>query len=305
MSDDKYKKYQHVEKLGSTEVEGIEIGYCYIFPKIDGTNSHLWMDEDGKLQCGSRNRVLSLDKDNAGFMEWATTNPRIITVMQALYCKWPGCHVYGEWLVPHTLKTYKADAWRRFYIFDIVKKDGTYVKYEKYKDILDRCGYEDYIVPLRIIKNPKPENFYQCLDENKYLINDDAGIGEGIVIKNYDFTNKFGRQTWAKLVTSDFKQKHIKTMGAPVSSGTAYVEESIVDDFLTVDIIEKVYANIVNECDGWSSKYIARLLSTVFYDLVREHSWDFVKKYKQPIINYKTLNRFVIHKIKEVKEELF
>ena len=33
-----FKKYQHIERLGTLEVEGIELGTCYVFPKIDGTN---------------------------------------------------------------------------------------------------------------------------------------------------------------------------------------------------------------------------------------------------------------------------
>lgn len=60
-----FTKYQHVERLGTTETNGIEMGMCYIFPKIDGTNSQLWF-ENG-LQAGSRNRHLEVENDNAGF----------------------------------------------------------------------------------------------------------------------------------------------------------------------------------------------------------------------------------------------
>lgn len=28
-------KYQHLERFGNTEVEGIEVGTVYVFPKID------------------------------------------------------------------------------------------------------------------------------------------------------------------------------------------------------------------------------------------------------------------------------
>ena len=60
-----FKKYQHVERYGTTEVENIEVGMTYVFPKIDGTNSSVWLDNKGIVQCGSRNRQLSLEKDNA------------------------------------------------------------------------------------------------------------------------------------------------------------------------------------------------------------------------------------------------
>lgn len=61
-------KYPHLERYGNEEVEGIEIGTTYVFPKLDGTNAQLWMDENGTVCGGSRNRVLSIHNDNAGFL---------------------------------------------------------------------------------------------------------------------------------------------------------------------------------------------------------------------------------------------
>lgn len=42
----KFKKYQHVERFGNLEVEAIELGECYVFSKLDGTNSSCWLDEE-------------------------------------------------------------------------------------------------------------------------------------------------------------------------------------------------------------------------------------------------------------------
>ena len=39
-----YRGYQHIERLGTPEVDGILDGKCYIFPKIDGTNGQAWSD---------------------------------------------------------------------------------------------------------------------------------------------------------------------------------------------------------------------------------------------------------------------
>lgn len=36
-----FKEYQHIQKLGTSEVDGILNGKCYISYKIDGTNSLL------------------------------------------------------------------------------------------------------------------------------------------------------------------------------------------------------------------------------------------------------------------------
>ena len=35
----KFREYTHVERYGNDEVQGIEYGELYIFPKLDGTNA--------------------------------------------------------------------------------------------------------------------------------------------------------------------------------------------------------------------------------------------------------------------------
>ena len=126
MSD--FIKYVHLERFGTDEVDGINIGKCHIFPKIDGTNASIWL-EDGVFCCGSRNRVLSLDDDNAGFMAWATGRVELRALLDSLPA---GSRVYGEWLVPHSLRTYRDDAWRRFYVFDVLLPDGEFMHFDDY-----------------------------------------------------------------------------------------------------------------------------------------------------------------------------
>lgn len=48
-----FHPYQHVEKLGTAEVDGILDGTVYVFPKLDGANASVWLD-DGEVKCGSR-----------------------------------------------------------------------------------------------------------------------------------------------------------------------------------------------------------------------------------------------------------
>jgi hypothetical protein len=298
-----FKKYMHVEKFGNAEVQGIEIGTCYVFPKIDGTNASCWLDEDGNICGGSRTRQLSLEADNAGFYAWLIQQNNIKSYLS----KYPNRRLYGEWLVPHTLKTYKNDAWRKLYIFDIIEEideeNFQHIPYNEYKDGLDELNIE-YIAPIAIIKNGSYENFIQCLEKNVFLIIDGKGVGEGVVLKNYKFQNKYHRQTWAKIINNEFKDNHIKAMGTPAYENKM-VEQEIVDMFCTSALIEKEYAKIVVENDGWSSKYIPRLLSVVFYCLITEEMWQILKEFKHPTINFKTLNALVINKIKEVKSDLF
>ena len=292
-------KYQHVEKYGNTEVEGIELGYTYIFPKLDGTNASVWA-ENGVICAGSRNRVLALGDDNAGFFAAISIDPHI----QAYLLEFPHHTLYGEWLVPHSLKTYREDAWRKFYIFDVYdQKTEKHIHYEQYHMPLVRHGL-NYLAPLAVIQNGSADMFVKMLEKNIVMIQDGMGAGEGIVIKNYDFVNRFGNTIWAKLVTNEFKEKHHKEMGAPIV-GTEIIEQKITDKYVTQALIDKVQAKIALERGGWTSKYIPQLLNTVFYDLIREEMWEIIKEHKNPRIDFRALHVFTIGRIKQLRSDLF
>lgn len=293
-----FKKYQHIERFGTDETEGIEYGQCYIFPKIDGTNGQTYMKGD-KLMAGSRNRELSLEDDNQGFYDYVLRNPCLVE----FHLEFPEVRLYGEWLVPHTLRTYRQDAWKKFYVFDVEYLDNL-LPYDQYLPMLQKYNL-DFIIPLAIINNPTYDNLVAKLPANTFLIEDGKGDGEGIVIKNYDYKNKYGRQTWAKIVKTEFKEKNVLAMGLKPTDGSFQVEEAIASEFIDEVLVDKVYANIKNESGCWRSEFIPRLLNTVFYDLVREETWNFVKKHKQPKIDFKVLNRYAIQKIKQLKPELF
>jgi len=299
-----FRKYQHIERYGNSEVEGLEIGNCFVFPKIDGTNSSVWLGDDNIVHGGSHNRELTLDNDNAGFYNAVINDTKII----AYLAKHPTHRLFMEWLVPHSLKIYRDDAWRKYYIFDVcVDSDNEagleYLPYNVYQPLLEEFNLE-YIAPIRIIKNGSYENFIKCLDENVFLLKDGSGVGEGVVIKNYDFYNKYHKQIWGKIVTSEFKEKHHKAMGAPVTENKM-IEESIVEEYLTTAFIEKEYAKIATENNGWNAKMIPQLLGKVFYELVNEEMWNIVKKFKTPTVNFKTLNALTINRIKTIKPEIF
>ena len=305
-----FKKYQHLERYNTSEVENIELGECYIFPKLDGTNASIWL-ENNQLQAGSRTRHLTLEKDNAGFLAWALQQWNIINYL----IENPTHRLFGEWLVPHSLKTYRGDAWRRFYVFDVVedREDSElahemdekfrYLPYTEYKPLLENRSI-DYIPPIAIIKNTNYEQLVFQLQKNVFMIEDGKGAGEGIVIKNYNFRNKYGRQTWAKIITSEFKEKHAKVMGVDTINGKRMVEESIAEKYITKALCEKEYSKI-EITDGWSSKMIPRLLNTIYYETVREECWNFVKENKDPTINFKNLKRFIFAKVRENLPHLF
>ncbi len=291
-----HRPYMHVEKFGNDEVQGIELGEVYVFPKLDGTNASVWSNHNPQameLGFGSRQRTLSLENDNAGFMNAMHTDIRIVS----WFADNPKLRLYGEWLVPHTLKTYRDDAWRKFYVFDVFNDETeTYMDYNTYKPLLDKYGL-DYLPPLAILTNGEYDRFIHVLGNNNFYVKDGEGNGEGIVLKNFSYYNPFGRQIWAKIVSSEFKEKHYKEMGAPESELTL-VEETIANECITQALCEKEYAKIKLEKDGWTSKYIPELLGRVYHAHVTEDIWNVLKQHKDPTINFKTLKHFITRNIK-------
>lgn len=306
-----FRKYQHIERLGTNHVSGILDGLCYVFYKIDGTNSSLWMGDDGIMSGGSRKRELSVDNDNAGFYTTALKDPKL----ELFFKKYPHLRLYGEWLVPHSLKTYSDDAWRKFYVFDVTMDTGKlndegvmgleYLPYETYKEMLDEFGIL-YIPPLALIKNPTMEDLNKLLEKTgQFLVKDGAGIGEGIVIKNYDYYNDRGKQNWAKIVANEFKTIHHKAMGAPLIHGSLLIEEHIIDEFMTEAFIDKELSKIKVKYGGWKSKYIGEFIGRTMDEFLREEAYNFIKHFKNPKINFKMLYALGINKIKKTKVEVF
>ncbi|MFA5722507.1 MAG: hypothetical protein WC940_03025, partial [Candidatus Paceibacterota bacterium] len=85
-------KYQHIERFGTDEVDGIQYGTCYVFPKVDGSNGSVWWD--GGLKAANRNRDLSLEEDNLGFYAFCLQNKELISLCQT----YPHLVFFGEWL---------------------------------------------------------------------------------------------------------------------------------------------------------------------------------------------------------------
>lgn len=293
-----YKKYQHIEKIGSGEVEGILQGTCYLFYKIDGTNACVWYNNDtNDLEFGSRNRQLSLEADNQNFMKMMKSEDYHKTYMDLLnfLCKHRNIIVYGEWLVPTNIRRYKDDAWKQFYVFDVYDAlNDSYWTYEEYKKVFD----EDYpnikYIPLICkLENPNEEDIKAHLPETgNFLIS--TGVGEGIVIKNYDYRNQYGRRTWAKMLTEDFlaNKKENRSSKKVAQEAGESIERDIIK-LMTVDHVLKEKAKVMENrgSSTWESKFIPELLNRAFNEFFRDN-WEIIlKKFHNPTINFQVLKK--------------
>ena len=295
-----YKSYQHIEKLGNKEVEGILKGKCSIQPKIDGTNGVVWLGDDGIIHAGSRRRDLTLDNDNAGFYNTVIKDDNIRKYLS----DHKDHYLYGEWLVPHTIRYYHPESWKHFYVFDIFSYDRGYIPYDEYSKELDKYGI-GYIPEIISIDNPSMEDLTKYLKETKYLIPEDK-MSEGIIIKNYEYRNQYGRCTYAKIVAEEFfNTKSILRMKNHEAKDKTS-EKDIVTMMLSEPLIRKEFAKIkLAYPDARRQELIGRTLNTIFHVFIHEELLDYIEK-KKPLINFYYLKKECDERIKEVlRSELF
>ena len=294
-----FKKYQHIEKYGTSETEDILKGEVHLTYKIDGTNGCVYL-KDGELCFGSRNRELTLDFDNCKFVELITKDSKYINSLKTYLSNHPNHIIYGEWLVPVNIKRYNKDAWHKFYIFDIYDSDSnTYLSIKTYLKEIKELGLF-YIPEIAVLTNPTEEDVKEYLSETgNFLI--DNGLGEGIVIKNYEYRNIWGRQVWAKMLTEDFikyKQKHREENS--LHKKTDLIEYQIITKYLTPEHILKEKAKPQEKYGELKPENTFELLNRCFTEFFRDN-WELIlKKMHYPTINMRVLKSFSDNKVKEV-----
>ncbi|MBQ7703937.1 MAG: hypothetical protein IJT73_00690 [Selenomonadaceae bacterium] len=289
-----FKAYQHIERLGRPEVEGILSGNVYIFDKLDGSNVSIYLNDAGEIEVASRNRIVSPADDLRGVLAYVNANP----AFKNFFAEHPNLRLFGEWLIPHVVRNYENDAWRKIYIFDVCDGDK-YLRYEQYEQLLRLYGI-DFIPVIAKLFNPTEELVSRYVDHCTFLISE--GLGEGIVVKNYDFVNKFGHTVWAKVKIPKVAPLQKSPPTLPVDG----VETQIIDSFLTPELIEKEFSKIIIDNGGeWNIKLFGKLLGCIWHAFISEETFAFIQKFHNPKIDFKLLNRLAVNKVKLVKAELF
>ena len=301
-----FQKYQHIERIGTVEVEGLLEGICYIFPKIDGTNSSLFLHEDGTVHGTSRNKdLMEKEDDNFDFREVYIKNN--IEKYEAFFKEYPNLRLFGEYMKPHTLRTYRDEIWGKFWVFDVVQEineeEYKYLTYDEYTPIMEKHGI-DYIPVQSIIDNPTIEVLTEReLEKNTWMIKDGEGVGEGILIKRYDYHNIYGRVTWGKIVRNEFKEKNKKEFGTKIMQSKSKIEKKIANEYITKGRFDKLIEKILANGDGWRSKLIPQVLGRMYYEIIHDEIYNIIKDNRNPIIDFKRLNYYIVLKTKDFLEE--
>lgn len=267
-----FVKYMHVERLtkDNMEVEGILNGKVYVYPKLDGSNHCVWYDDDlGEVRCASRNHVLTSEYDSTKFVHTFYLSNKEKIEKMANDNK--NLVFYGEFMRPHVIKDYENKVWDDWFIFDVFNTETKkWMTFDEYMPILAYYGVS-FIPPLEIIDNPTTGELNKCVENNHFMMEGDA-LGEGVVIKNYEFVNVYGRTTWAKIVREEFKASSKIT---PKERGEdTSIENKIAEMYLNPDFIEKEYYKFVDENGTWNDKMIPAFISHVYAEWWKDYSYD-------------------------------
>ncbi len=305
-----FHSYEKVERLEKEECDGILNGMCYVFEKLDGANAQIYLDTETKeIAYCSRNRVLGIG-DNLisgdsfrGFAQWVKDHNQHL---KKFFLWYPNHILMGEWLVKHSV-TYASECYSDFYVFDVYdseKQRYESIAHHEVWHVVDMAGIKR-IAHDRIIMNPDIEILKEML---KLPSNYGASFREGIVIKNYDFVNKYGRQPYAKLLNEKFKE--VKTTKKVVEPDA--ILQTIVERYVTAARVEKICNKIkdrgiiiynsveIERLERLETKHIPQVINMVWYDVISEDMNDILKKFKDPTIDFKSLKRLVFDRAKEL-----
>jgi hypothetical protein len=225
------KKYTDVVRLGHKSTVGVltENDHIVVQEKLDGANASFKV-EDGKVLAFSRNTQLSEGNTLRGFYQWTQTlNPDDLL---------EGIVYFGEWLVKHKLDY--GDNMHQFYLFDVYNTNiEEYVHFSMVKDEAKRLSLN--LIPILY------EGQYQSFEHLQSFVGKSSlgDEGEGVVVKNVNYKDRFGKQVFVKLVTDKFRE--VQKQKAPKDPNKVTQEMIFVNTFLRKGRVEKLLHKLVDE----------------------------------------------------------
>jgi len=284
------KKYMDVVRLdhkSTSEVLNIGDGII-IQEKLDGANASFTLN-NGVLEAFSRNT--KLDDSNTlggvyGFVMESFNDKKNFLGEDYIY--------FGEWLTPHKVKYEGFE--KQFFLFDIYSKSK-----EQYLDFKE-VEHEAITLGLNLIP-VFYEGEYKSFEQlesyvGKTKLNGMIGekiLGEGIVVKNVNYLDKFGKQLFVKLVVDEFrevkKQKKAKNPSDYKNTKEYIVAESLTTSARIEKIIYKLKDESIIDCDI-DKKHLGTIFKEcnirAWKDILKEESDSITKD-----MDYEKLRKYV------------
>lgn len=291
-----FKAYPKIHRLGKEETDGILDEPVTIQEKIDGANISIWYN-DGEIHIASRNRELKPDESFNGFREYIKEHEKALINWFTRLDFTKDNRLYGEWLVKHTI-TYPDEAYRKVYLFDVYndKLDVVFAQSDV-KRIAEELGFEypQIFVEHTLLTEDQIKEYV-----GKSFI---AANGEGVVIKNREFKNKYGDHVYAKVVHEKFKESNAIVFGGNNKHSDAYNEMYIVNKYATLGRVQKIMQKLQNVTEErLDMKHIPQVAGTAYHDMVTEEIWDIIKK--THVIDFQRLQRLSMKKFIQLYKDI-
>lgn len=272
------KKYTDVIRYGKSSTNGVlqEGDIISITEKIDGSNASFRTDETSPtgISCYSRNQPLDEHNTLSGFYNWVVEN--IIPIQDKLN---PNYIYYGEWLVKHKV-IYKDDCYKNFYMFSIwdIEKEQ-YLSDEVVISEAERLG----LTTTNYFYIGEYQSFeYLMSFVGKSDMTSEPNTGEGIVVKNVSYFDKYNRQMFVKLVSDKFAE--VQKQKLPKNPNVDDKVIVLVKSVLTKPRVEKIMYKLVDEGllkEDYAIEDMGLILrslgSKVYDDIMKEESDLFVE----------------------------
>lgn len=295
-------KYTDVIRLGKSCTEGVlqEGDDISITQKIDGANSSFTLDNTNELGVSaySHNQPITKENNLRGFYEWIIKN--IVPIKELLN---PRYRYYGEFLVAHKV-IYKPEAYQNFYLFSIWDEitqlylPDTIVKSEAERLHIKTVPY------FYVGKYISFEHLMSFVGKSDLTLEKDTG--EGIVVKNVDYINKYGKQLFVKLVAEKFAevQKQKLPKNPNVANGLTEIIKSVLTKArLSILILKLVDEGILQD------NYCIKVMGTILRSLGNRAYEDIMKEESDLFVDYeidqvkKVIGRSTPNIVKQILKE--
>ncbi|TPG68625.1 hypothetical protein EEL31_08900 [Brevibacillus laterosporus] len=294
------KKYMEIIRYGHKTTVGVlnEGDQIVIQEKIDGANASFMFDENsGKIRAFSRNTELDEENTLGGFYQWTQQqlNPNELCI---------GGIYFGEWLNSHKVKYPKYE--KQFFLFDIYNTyTNEYVDFSMVEEEAKRLDLN--VVPVFYQGEHKGYDHLESF-VGKTLIGGKLGdleTGEGIVVKNVDYKDHFGKQLFVKLVTDSFRE--VQKQKAPKDPNQLKTPEMLfVEQYVTQARAEKFLYKLVDEGildEKFGIEDMGIILKNlnvrIYEDLLKEESDYLSKEYEEKLLR-KSLSRLLPTLVKKI-----
>jgi hypothetical protein len=215
--------------------------------------------------------------------------------------------LFGEWTNKH--KVHYPEHEKQFFLYDVYNtKTGRYLPFE----YVDLCAFvfELNLVPVFY------QGEYQSFEHLKSFVGKtalggrlgDEETGEGIVVKNVDFIDRYGRQMFVKLVTEKFaeiqKQKLPKDPKIEQTQEQVFVAQVVTEARVEKFLYKFVDEGILDEHFGIEDMGIIlkNMNPRIKEDILKEEADMLPPEYDEKQLS-KAVSRVVVNKVKKILAE--